>query len=73
MIRYYNGGFDHHKLLHLSYRQFLMYYEYLLEMLEEENGKQGKEKSKGEQRRESQEDKTLDTMREMKHLFIHNS
>ena len=40
MIRYYNGGFDHWKLLRLTYKQFLMYYSCLMDMLESENGKQ---------------------------------
>ncbi len=40
MIRYYNGGFDHWKLLRLTYKQFLMYYSCLMDMLEAENGKQ---------------------------------
>ncbi|MBI2550866.1 hypothetical protein HYV73_00785 [Candidatus Uhrbacteria bacterium] len=39
MIRYYNGGFDHWKLLRLTYKQFLMYYSCLMDMLESENGK----------------------------------
>lgn len=39
MIRYYNGGFDHWKLLKLTYKQFLMYYSCLMDMLESENGK----------------------------------
>jgi len=39
MIRYYNGGFDHWKLLRLTYRQFLMYYTCLMTMLETEKGK----------------------------------
>ena len=39
MIRYYNGGFDHWKLLRLTYRQFLMYYTCLIKMLEIEKGK----------------------------------
>ncbi len=39
MIRYYNGGFDHWKLLRLTYRQFLMYYTSLITMLEIEKGK----------------------------------
>ena len=43
MIRYYNGGFDHWKLLRLTYRQFLMYYSYLMKMLEAEKGKTPKE------------------------------
>ena len=37
MIKYYNGGFDHWKLLRLTYRQFLMYYSCLMQMLETEN------------------------------------
>ncbi len=44
MIRYYNGGFDHWKLLRLTYRQFLMYYSCLINMLEAEKGKAPKEK-----------------------------
>jgi len=44
MIRYYNGGFDHWKLLELTYKQFLMYYSCLIDMLETENGSQGKKK-----------------------------
>ena len=43
MIRYYNGGFDHWKLLRLTYRQFLMYYTNLMKMLEIEKGKKPKE------------------------------
>ena len=39
MIRYYNGGFDHWKLLRITYKQFLMYYSCLMDMLESENGK----------------------------------
>lgn len=39
MIRYYNGGFDHWKLLKLTYKQFLMYYSSLMDMLEIEGGK----------------------------------
>lgn len=39
MIRYYNGGFDHWKLLKLTYKQFLMYYSCLMDMLEIEGGK----------------------------------
>lgn len=44
MIRYYNGGFDHWKLLELTYKQFLMYYSCLIDMLEAENGKEDKRK-----------------------------
>jgi len=44
MIRYYNGGFDHWKLLRLTYRQFLMYYTALMKMLETENGKKSEAK-----------------------------
>jgi hypothetical protein len=44
MIRYYNGGFDHWKLLRLTYKQFLMYYACLMDMLEAENGKRDKPK-----------------------------
>lgn len=43
MIRYYNGGFDHWKLLRLTYRQFLLYYTCLMKMLEMEKGKKEKE------------------------------
>ncbi|QQS59634.1 hypothetical protein IPN35_02005 [Candidatus Peregrinibacteria bacterium] len=48
MIRYYNGGFDHWKLLRLTYRQFLMYYACLMTMLEAEKGKTPKEKREPE-------------------------
>ncbi len=40
MVRYYNGGFDHWKLLRLTYKQFLMYYSCLMDMLEAESGKE---------------------------------
>lgn len=46
MIRYYNGGFDHWKLLELTYKQCLMYYSHLIDMLETENGAKKKEPQK---------------------------
>ncbi len=58
MIRYYNGGFDHWKLLRLTYRQFLMYYSCLMDMLEAENGKRDKPKKD-----------PLETMKEVKNII----
>jgi len=59
MIRYYNGGFDHEKLLNLTFRQFLMYYSNLTEMLEMEGGKK-----KDDQKRNPQT-----VMQEIKNTF----
>lgn len=46
MIRYYNGGFTHWNLLSLTYKQFLMYYSCLMNMLEMENGKHDEKEKK---------------------------
>jgi len=59
MIRYYNGGFDHWKLLRLTYRQFLMYYSCLMDMLETENGIQADKPKKD----------PLEAMKEVKNII----
>jgi len=59
MIRYYNGGFDHWKLLKLTYKQFLMYYSCLMDMLEAESGKKA-DKPKQD---------PLDAMKEVKNII----
>jgi len=46
MIRYYYGGFTHWSLLSLTYKQFLMYYTCLMDMLEMENGKSDEKEKK---------------------------
>lgn len=59
MIRYYNGGFDHWKLLRITYKQFLMYYSCLMDMLETENGKQADKPKKD----------PLEAMKEVKNII----
>ena len=59
MIRYYNGGFDHWKLLQLTYKQFLMYYSCLMDMLEAENGKRDNKQRKD----------PLEAMKEVKNII----